>query len=909
MKHKKLILAAILCCSITPFADAMLSAYSTPPDGPPPSVIPPRTPPASTVTNEEALAIVQEHFADQDVDYYYKQSSSSTAVILVDAEPQKGWEHDCYTYTFPPYYEGDTIAYTVEKLRLPPEGDFIALSVKNRYGEAATVKPLVRKLDSSNSVTTNPVAERTYAIILSGGIDKISNYERYWNDCSFIYQTLVNKYSIPKANIFPVMSDGTDSAEDMHLTSGGYASQPLDLDNDGEDDIEYAATKENLKNILSSLSEKLQKDDHLLFYAIDHGGTADYDSTSCIFLWKQEKLYDYELAEMLAPLSEKHVNINVVLGQCFAGGFIDDLQKINCVVATAAAGNEESYACLDIPFDEFVYQWTCAINGATYNQMPVTSDFNSDGKICMDEAFEYAKNHDRCEIEHPQYSSTPLSIGEDLSFDHLAPSISLYIRDNEEDTGKEPNTTTDNSWSSPDICVRNENDSIYVHETPIFSEDHQIAYVYVKVTNRGKEDYTSGKWLHVYWALASTGITEATWLGYETYEDKCVTGGATEVVSIDSIPAGESRYVKVRWLLPNLYEYYPDNNFHCCLTAKITDKAYDDPYDPNVTTFAPGYYNTQAQKNITLIGDLDTLKEFNVYVRNVNSEESNYSLELVPVADEDADLFKMANVEVSLSPAIYDAWERGGLLAEDVEVTNTTTSNNYKKLKFLSTKSKLNSVNLKKSEFDIVTMKFDFTLLSFTSDQWYTFDLIQKDENGNVIGGERFAVKSPKANSGSIIITPITIDLEKSDDGSLVLSSNASDFSKVQWTDQNNETISNSADITVDATSATSSYTVTGFDDSGNISTDSITLGSVMGIKTVNFDSSNSITVELKDKASANEVIAISSITDGTVKLSEVVAPGDDSVSFDVSSLTNGIYLVSYYINNQLFDSIKININ
>jgi hypothetical protein len=143
----------------------------------------------------------------------------------------------------------------------------------------------------------------------------------------------------------------------------------------------------------------------------------------------------------------------------------------------------------------------------------------------------------------------------------------------------------------------------------------------------------------------------------------------------------------------------------------------------------------------------------------------------------------------------------------------------------------------------------------------------------------------------------------------LVLSSNASDFSKVQWTDQNNETISNSADITVDATSATSSYTVTGFDDSGNISTDSITLGSVMGIKTVNFDSSNSITVELKDKASANEVIAISSITDGTVKLSEVVAPGDDSVSFDVSSLTNGIYLVSYYINNQLFDSIKININ
>ena len=62
-----------------------------------------------------------------------------------------------------------------------------------------------------------------------------TNYERYWNDCSFIYQTLVNKYGVPKENVYPIMSDGNNPAADMRSISGTYLSQPLDLDNAGVD--------------------------------------------------------------------------------------------------------------------------------------------------------------------------------------------------------------------------------------------------------------------------------------------------------------------------------------------------------------------------------------------------------------------------------------------------------------------------------------------------------------------------------------------------------------------------------------------------------------------------------------------------------------------------------------------------
>ena len=60
----------------------------------------------------------------------------------------------------------------------------------------------------------------------------------------------------------------------------------------------------------------------------------------------------------------------------------------------------------------------------------------------MEEAFDYAYQHDRRRpMENPQYKSNPISVGEDLAFNNLPEAVDLYIRDNDEDTGKEPNLT------------------------------------------------------------------------------------------------------------------------------------------------------------------------------------------------------------------------------------------------------------------------------------------------------------------------------------------------------------------------------------------------------------------------------------------------------------------------------------
>ena len=885
MRAKLTLLSLLMCCILSSAAFAQ----------------------THSVSKAEALTIAQRQFQGKDVDYFILQDNSQTAwTIFVDAEPMKGWEHECYVLTVPKTITTSVNAAVpsskVER-KLPPSGNFAPLSVKNRYGTNANSKPTVVKVSQSNAA--QEAAHRTYAIILSGGVNKMSNYERYWNDCSFIYQTLVNKYGVPKENIFPIMSDGNNPAEDMRLTTGGFKSQPLDLDNDGVADIKLAATKANIQSTLNSLKTKLGEDDHLFFYVIDHGGSTDNQSKSYICLWGGENLHDYQLASMLSPFTQKNVNVNVVLGQCFSGGFIDDLTKAGCVVATASTGSEYSWACGDIPYDEFVYQWTTAINGANHRGAKVYPDTDKNGRITMDEAFIYAKNHDRRSAEHPQYVSTPLSVGEDLAFNYLAPAVDIYIKDNPEDTGKEPNMTTDEFWKSPSIWVRNQDDGIEIHENPVYSPNHLASIVYVKIHNRGKEKYTGGQWLHVYWAKASTAFSDKAWKGRELYKNEFVTGGHLDAVHIPAIEAGDSTTVKVTWALPPILIGATDNDkHHFCLKTKILPTHIDEKYEEGKSYFDLRRFNDQAQKNVSIIPKEDVSNGTLVFVRNANNQAKSYTLELVPRTSNDAAIYDRANVELELSPTIYTAWERGGFKSEDISLpTSNSNDANLRKVIFMSPKSKLQAVHLLGNEFDVVSLKFDFKKYSLKS-ATYTFDLIQRDENGEIIGGETFIVESPILTLKPIEIKPTPIG-----GGRLQLSVDNADFSRFKWFDSQGNTIGHSENIIVTPTYNNNKYTVAASTKDGDVSTESISLEAASGIKTVSRSTdSNKIDIELNDKAVDNSTISIISILDGNTKVMEDIVTGESNISIDVANFEKGVYVVVYTIDGMVVDQKKIDI-
>ncbi len=138
------------------------------------------------ITQREALSAVETAFEGKDVDIYYIKTNSiipSTWDFFIDAEPLKGWEHECYVYKVnSKRTTGSTPLMRKHKYTMPPEGlELKPAKVKNRYGGNVNVVPQISL--NQNTPTINPVANRTYALIISGGVSPYNNYSRYWNDC------------------------------------------------------------------------------------------------------------------------------------------------------------------------------------------------------------------------------------------------------------------------------------------------------------------------------------------------------------------------------------------------------------------------------------------------------------------------------------------------------------------------------------------------------------------------------------------------------------------------------------------------------------------------------------------------------------------------------------------------------
>lgn len=644
------------------------------------------------------------------------------------------------------------------------------------------------------------------------------------------------------------------------------------------------------------------RDDQLFFFVIDHGGTTDNSTSSYINLWGTETLQDNELASMLAPFKNKYVNVNVVLGQCFSGGFVDNLNKMGFVVTTACEGSESSWSCPDIPYDEFVYHWTCAVNGADHRGIETNADDDSNGKVTMEEAFNYAFFNDRRD-EHPIFNSNPISIGEDLAFNKVAESIDLYIKDTPFDMGKEPNHTEEVLWNSPSIWVRNQMDGEYEHQNPEYSADHQLAYVYVRIHNRGKEDFNgNGKWVHVYWAQASTAIHANTWKGREVYDGRYPTGGHLEAAPIDTIEAGGYKDVCIRWSLPRLLEQYPEGNFHFCLLAKIMDTPYDDGYVEGKAYFDVRGSNDHAQKNLTIIKRQQINIGFNVYVRNPFNTTESYTLELVPHSHSDISLYDKAKVELTMGPRIYSAWQRGGFVCRDVEFPSSNENNQaWKSVKFVSPRSNLQNISLDGNEFDIVKLKFDFVNYPNRSNT-YTFDLIQRDVDGNIMGGETFIIESP-----GLSLIPIEISATPYGNGEFELSVDKAGFDYIIWKNEEDQNIGSEENITVKPTVNNDSYKVIAITEDGDISTDHISLKDEYGISSV-YTTSDAVSVNLKSGAPSNACVSLTSVADPTFKISHDVPVGHDSVSINATTLSKGIYVVGYHVDSEIVDMQKISI-
>lgn len=265
---------------------------------------------------------------------------------------------------------------------------------------------------------------RRYAILFSGGINKVNNHIRYWNDLKFMYSTLVNKYGYK--NIVVLYSDGKGL--------------------DRQIPVHYSAAQTNLKKVFNLLRENSTEEDFVFIFTTNHGGgfyktgckifggqidangdepaadiilekdcnldlNGDGDKTDQVS-WDEElnswggSIFDDTFHTLLAKL--EYDRMVIVMEQCFSGGLIADIAQggSNRIITSAAGEYEPSWAMPpSYNYDEFSYHFTSAINGADSKGTKVNADTNGDGKISMVEAFNYARLKDT-RSETPWYEDS-----------------------------------------------------------------------------------------------------------------------------------------------------------------------------------------------------------------------------------------------------------------------------------------------------------------------------------------------------------------------------------------------------------------------------------------------------------------------------------------------------------------------
>ena len=387
-----------------------------------------------------------------------------------------------------------------------------------QYGSNCNLKPSV-----SVSNIQNDAADNTYAIIVGGGTNKYNNYEEYWNDCSFMYQTLTNRFKIPKSNISLYFGTGSSNPPSvLRADFQNIVTMSKDFDGDGNNDHVLRTDVNSFLMLLDSLATVPDIDKtHLFFFFLGDGGD------NYISFWEDDTSYYHgkltcsDFIDFLSPIHASSFNfffgqaLSDTFKEAFVEAYEDDnnLNEIPFVVTAANSG-----MCSDKPYHEFVYNWLCALNerdihqnSSSFPPFPVPQynlyDSNGDCQITMNEAYNYAVNHSSAVSS---YESNPYTFFNEWAFTTLAPdTCDLYVRDFANDSGAVPSmlilNNSSTSPSSPDIYLRNTNDGLenQTNQQPNFNNSQ--AYFYTRVHNRGLNEFTGGGvYIHAYWFIPSS---------------------------------------------------------------------------------------------------------------------------------------------------------------------------------------------------------------------------------------------------------------------------------------------------------------------------------------------------------------------------------------------------------------------
>ena len=271
------------------------------------------------------------------------------------------------------------------------------------------------------------------------GVGRSSGFDEFWNDTYMIWEMLY-EYGFKDENIYVLYGNGND--ENTYERYDVYFQHPEIPDHHITD---YPANFQDVENIFNWLANgnpsegipQMTEEDFLFVWTFDHGGTQG-NNVSILYLMDGQ-IIDSDFATLVDQISyDKRV---FWMQQCFSGGFIDNLENSNTIIATACGGNELAYRADNIDpdgndtYENEIYQGNIYHHGE-FNYHMVNSgmletiignplpdpDTNYDGLTSMSEIYSWENQKDS-RPETPQFSDT--GNNGNVIFTNIAPSTPL----------------------------------------------------------------------------------------------------------------------------------------------------------------------------------------------------------------------------------------------------------------------------------------------------------------------------------------------------------------------------------------------------------------------------------------------------------------------------------------------------
>lgn len=325
-----------------------------------------------------------------------------------------------------------------------------------------------------------------------------------------------------------------------------------------------------------------------------------------------------------------------------------------------------------------------------------------------------------------------------------SPAPDLWMQDNADDVGDEPDASAAPMWITDDIWVRNAPNGLVNqdHENP---QGEQTNYVYVRVRNRGCAGAaTQTGTLRLYWAKASSSLSwPAPWDGSVT--SPALMGGAIGSSAV-SVAGGATQIVEFPWTPPDPSDYasFGADQAHFCLLARIETSA-TTPFGMTTPETSNLYANVQNNNNIVWknISIVDTdgagARFADVVIGNFDRGRERLRLRFdVPRRrgrKGGLNVFDWGHVLVDLRGNALKGWAKKELHGDGFHQLPDG------RLMLTKAGAAIEGPALRAGQFGTLHLHFVPDGRA-TGAQVFPLDLVELDDSGKPIGGQRFLLKT-----------------------------------------------------------------------------------------------------------------------------------------------------------------------